>query len=61
MKSGMENFLNNVEAELDSGGLSYLNRAQLSVCLKVIEDRMWGKNNDVAQRCNDLQKLIFKD
>ena len=61
MKSGMENFLNDVEKELDSGGYTYLNLSQLSVCLKVIEDRMWGKNNGVAQHCNDLQKLIFKD
>ncbi len=37
-----------------------LTQFQLGIALKVIEDRLWNVNNNLAQQCNDLQHKILK-
>lgn len=38
-----------------------LNLFELGLALKVLEDRLWGIDDHIAQRCNNLQHKIFNE
>ena len=59
MKSNnLNTFLDKLEKEINSGGMSFLNIGQMIITLKVLEDRLWGFDNDAAQKCNSMLRKL---
>jgi hypothetical protein len=57
----MKKLLKVLEDEIRNGSHTMLGLAQLVIALKVMEERLWNINIDYAQKCNDLQHLVFKE
>ena len=55
----MNNFLDKVEEEVNCYCGTMLNKYQLGMCLKVIEDRTSG--TETSGRCNKLQHKLLGD
>ena len=55
----MKKILNKIEKEINEHAGEKLTCFQLGLALKVFEDRLWGIDDESAQRCNELQDEIF--
>ena len=58
-KSDLEKLLDVIEEDVKVS--SMLGLFQLGLGVKVLEDRLWGINDALAQRCNNIQHKILKD
>lgn len=58
-RTDLDKLIDAIEETIECG--SMLNQFQMGLGLKVIEDRMWDINTEVAQRCNDLQHKILEN
>jgi len=55
-----DDFLKLIEQiEKDIKVATILNQCQIGIALKVIEDRLWNINIDLAQKCNDIKHKIM--
>jgi len=59
-KDSLNQLVDIIEEEI-KGGHTMLGYFQLGIALAVISDRLWNIDNNVAQRCNDIQHKIFKE
>ena len=55
----LDKILDEIEEETMSMG-SMLNLFQVGIALKVLEDRLWNIDSEIAQRCSDLQHKILE-
>ena len=53
----MHKLLDKIESNISVGDM--LNLSQYGIALKVLEDMMFGIDNEVSQRCNELLHKIF--
>jgi len=54
-------FIDELEKEINEGGHTFLNIAQITIALKVLEDRLWDFDAHAAQRCDNLIHKLMKD
>lgn len=59
-KDSLTVFIDKIEKEIQDGQ-SMLSYFQLGITLKVLGDRLWGIDNGLAQKCNNLCHDILEN